>query len=114
MCPCQSKAVWVLLCRATHFTSSLMVVSGNSGPYGPFAVSLSLLVTGLAVPYGLPREFMQTMKNLDVSKALPGPPSSGPHQSDTSALPVRAWQITIQLSRSGDSLPLVVYATGTL
>lgn len=76
-------------------------------------MSPSLAVTGLAVPYGLPRLFMQTTKKRDRSKALPSPPSSGPHQSLTSALPVKAWQITIALSPLGDSLPLVVYATGT-
>lgn len=56
---------------------------------------------------------MQTTKKRDTSKALPWPPSNGPHQSLTSALPVKAWQMTMALSPSGDSLPLVVYATGT-
>lgn len=73
-----------------------------------------MAVTGLAVPYGLPRLFMQTMKNLDVSKTRPGPPNKGPHQSLTSALPVRAWQMTIALSAFGERMPRVVYATGTL
>lgn len=98
----------------THWTSSRIVVKGNSGPYLPLDASLSLAVTGLADPYGLPRLFMQTMKNLDVSKTLPGPPSSGPHQSLTSALPVRAWQMTMALSPFVLSFPRVVYATGTL
>lgn len=97
-----------------YLTSSRMVVRGNSGPYRPSDGSPSLAVTGLAVPYGLPSAFMQTMKNLDVSNAFPGPPRSGPHQSLTSALPVRAWQITMALSPFGDSWPRVVYATGTL
>jgi len=100
--------------RLTHFTSSLMVVSGNSGPYRPFVGSPSLHVTGLALPYGLPRLFMHMTKNREISKARPGPPSSGPHQSLTSALPVRAWQITMALSRFGDSVPLVLYASGAL
>ncbi|KAI7205959.1 hypothetical protein KC324_g8 [Hortaea werneckii] len=70
------------------FTSSLIVVNGNSGPL-----------------------FTQTTKNLDMSNALapfspsPGPPSKGPHQSPTSALPVRAWQMTMALSPWGDSVP---------
>jgi hypothetical protein len=98
----------------THWTSSLMVVRGNSGPYWPLDGSPSLAVTGLAVPYGLPRLFMHTTKKRDVSKARPGPPSKGPHQSPTSALPVRAWQMTMTLSASGERVPLVVYATGTL
>lgn len=91
-----------------------MVVRGNSGPYLSFLGSPSLLVTGLALPYGLPRLFMQITKNLEISKALPGPPSSGPHQSLTSALPVNAWQMTITLSRFGDNVPLVLYANGAL
>lgn len=70
-------------------------------------------MTGLALPYGLPKLFMQTTKNLDVSKALPGPPSRGPHQSPTSALPVSAWQMTMALSRPGDRVPYVLYATKT-
>lgn len=90
-----------------------MVVSGNSGPYLSFAGSPSLAVTGLAVPYGLPRLFMQTMKKREVSNALPGPPRRGPHQSLTSALPVRAWQMTMALSPLALSFPRVVYATGT-
>lgn len=98
----------------THFTSSLIVVRGNSGPYRPKDGSPSLAVTGLAVPYGLPKLFMQTMKKRVSSNACPGPPSKGPHQSLTSALPVNAWQITMALSRPGESCPLVVYATGTL
>lgn len=56
---------------------------------------------------------MQTTKKRETSKARPLPPSSGPHQSLTSALPVSAWQITMALSPSGDNLPLVVYATET-
>src|SRR5256885_3845988 len=78
---------WIIV---THLTSSLMVVRGNSGPYLPKAGSPFLLVTGLALPYGLPRVFRQTTKNLVVSKAWPWPPKSGPHQSATSALPLRA------------------------
>jgi hypothetical protein len=66
------------------------------------------------VPYGLPRLFIQTTKKRETSNARPGPPRSGPHQSLTSALPVKAWQMTIALSPFGDSFPLVVYATGTL
>jgi len=97
-----------------YFTSSRMVVRGNSGPYLSFFESPSLHVTGLALPYGLPRLFIQMTKNLDISNARPGPPRRGPHQSLTSALPVRAWHITIALSRFGESLPLVLYARGTL
>jgi hypothetical protein len=100
--------------KLTHFTSSLIVVSGNSGPYMPFEGSPSFAVTGLALPYGLPRLFMHTTKNLEMSNDRPGPPSNGPHQSLTSALPVNAWQITIALSPFGDSSPLVLYANGTL
>ncbi|KAK3994847.1 transcription factor/nuclear export subunit protein 2-domain-containing protein [Cladorrhinum sp. PSN332] len=96
----------------TYRTSSLMVVRGNSGPYCPLDGSPSLAVTGLAVPYGLPRLFMQTMKKREVSKARPGPPRRGPHQSLTSALPVRAWQITMALSPSGLRAPLVVSFDG--
>lgn len=92
----------------THFTSSLMVVSGKSGPYLPLDGSPSLYVTALALPYGLPRLLRQMTKNRVVSKAWPGPPRRGPHQSLTSALPLRAWQITKALLPSGDSFPLVV------
>jgi hypothetical protein len=56
---------------------------------------------------------MHMTKNLEISKDRPGPPSKGPHQSLTSALPVKAWQITIALSPFGESLPLVLYANGT-
>ncbi len=91
-----------------------MVVNGNSGPYLSCVGSPSLQVTGLALPYGLPRLFKQITKNLVKSNALPGPPIKGPHQSLTSALPVKAWQITIALSPFGDSLPRVLYAIGTL
>lgn len=97
-----------------YLTSSLIVVNGNSGPYLSFSGSPSLHVTGLALPYGLPRLFMQMTKNLEISNARPGPPRRGPHQSLTSALPVNAWHITIALSRSGESSPLVLYASGTL
>lgn len=96
-----------------YLTSSRIVVRGNSGPYLPLLGSPSLAVTGLAVPYGLPRLFIQTIKNLDISKARPGPPIRGPHQSLTSEEPVNAWQMTIALSLFEDKLPLVVYATGT-
>lgn len=106
--------MFIDMVEKTHLTSSRIVVKGNSGPYLSLLGSPSLAVTGLAVPYGLPRLFMQTMKNLEVSNTRPGPPRSGPHQSLTSALPVRAWQITMALSPLGDSLPLVVYAKGTL
>lgn len=57
---------------------------------------------------------MQITKNLEMSNDRPGPPSKGPHQSLTSALPVKAWQITMALSPAGDSFPLVLYASGTL
>lgn len=57
---------------------------------------------------------MHITKNLEISKALPGPPRRGPHQSLTSALPVKAWHITIALSRLGDNFPLVLYANGIL
>lgn len=109
----QHGDTWFCLVGVTHWTSSRIVVKGNSGPYRPLDASLSLAVTGLADPYGLPRLFMQTMKNLEVSKTRPGPPSNGPHQSLTSALPVRAWQMTMALSPFGLSFPRVVYATGT-
>jgi hypothetical protein len=99
---------------STHLTSSRTEVSGKSGPYRPSEASPSLAVTGLALPYGLPRLFMHTTKNRDVSKAFPGPPSSGPHQSPTSALPVSAWHITMALSPPGASVPYVLYATETL
>ena len=66
------------------------------------------------MPYGLPKLFMHMIKNLEISKALPGPPNSGPHQSPTSALPVNAWQMTMALSLFGDNLPFVLYASGTL
>lgn len=95
-------------------TSSRMVVRGNSGPYLSFLGSPSFAVTGLAVPYGLPRLFKHTTKNLETSKALPLRPSRGPHQSPTSALPVRAWHMIMALSAPGDKFPRVVYATGTL
>ena len=91
-----------------------MVVKGNSGPYRPCFGSPSMLVTGLALPYGLPRLFKHTMKNLVMSNAFPDPPISGPHQSATSALPERAWHMTKALSPFGDNVPRVVYATGTL
>ena len=55
---------------------------------------------------------MHITKNLETSKARPGPPKSGPHQSLTSALPVKAWHITMALSRFGESFPLVLYARG--
>ncbi len=57
---------------------------------------------------------MHMMKNRETSNARPGPPSNGPHQSPTSALPVKAWQITMALSLFGDNLPVVLYASGTL
>lgn len=98
----------------TYFTSSFTVVRGNSGPYWPNDGSPSLAVTGLALPYGLPKLLMHTTKNLDISKAFPAPPSIGPHQSPTSALPVRAWHMTMALSPAGESMPYVLYATGTL
>lgn len=98
----------------SYLTSSLIVVSGNSGPYLSLSGSPSLDVTGLALPYGLPRLFMQMTKNLEISNARPGPPSRGPHQSLTSALPVKAWHITIALSPFGESFPLVLYASGML
>jgi hypothetical protein len=100
--------------KSAYLTSSLIVVKGNSGPYLSFWGLPSLHVTGLALPYGLPRLFMQITKNLDISNARPGPPSRGPHQSLTSALPVKAWHMTIALSRFGESFPLVLYARGTL
>lgn len=67
--------------------------------------------------------FAQKMKNRVGSKARFGP-SRGPHllsasvvdlshQSSTSALPVRAWLITRQLSALALSFPQVLYATGT-
>lgn len=49
-----------------------------------------------------------------MSKALPDPPSKGPHQSLTSTLPVKAWQMTVALSFCGDSFPHVEYASGAL
>lgn len=56
--------------------------------------------------------FPQKMNHLVGSNAL-STPRSGPHQSSTSAEPVRAWQMTRQLSPRGLSLPQVLYATGT-
>lgn len=61
------------------------------------------MVTGEADPYGEPNAFPQKIKNLEVSKAFPGP-INGPHlppfshgtivllvyQSSTSALPDNA------------------------
>lgn len=104
----------ILRVRRTYFTSSLIVVSGNSGPYWPSCGSPLMFVTGLAVPYGLPKLFRQTMKNLVTSKARPAPPIKGPHQSLTSALPDNAWHMTIALSPFSESFPRVLYATGTL
>lgn len=97
-----------------YFTSSLIVVRGNSGPYRSRFGSPSTAVTGLALPYGLPKLLRQTIKNLVMSKALPEPPIKGPHQSATSALPDRAWHMTRALSPFGDSLPRELYAIGTL
>jgi hypothetical protein len=97
----------------SHLTSSRTVVSGNSGPYRPCVGSPSLFVIGLPLPYGLPKLLKHTTKNLEVSNALPSLPSSGPHQSETSALPVKAWQMTMALSPAGDSLPKCLYAIGT-
>lgn len=74
----------------SYLISSLMVVKGNSGPYLSFCRFPPLHVTGLALPYGLPKLFIHITKNLEISKARPGPPSNGPHQSLTSALPVKA------------------------
>ena len=91
-----------------YLTSSLTVVRGNSGPYRSRLGSPSTLVTGLALPYGLPKLFKQTMKNLVISKARPEPPINGPHQSATSALPDRAWHITRALSPLAESFPRVV------
>src|SRR6266576_3758916 len=68
-------------------TSSLTVVGGNSGPY--LLPVPELTVTGDAVPYGDPNTLAQKMKNRPASKAFPLP-ISGPHQSSTSALPVKA------------------------
>lgn len=90
-----------------------MVVSGNSGPYLSRLGSPSNLVTELALPYGLPKLLRHTMKNLVKSKARPVAPIKGPHQSLTSALPVKAWHMTMALSPVCDSLPRVVYDTGT-
>lgn len=94
-------------------TSSRMVVEGKSAPYHLSAGFPFLAVTGLAVPYGLPRTFMQITKNLSVSKVCPGP-RRGPHQLSMSALPERAWQTTITLSAREERVPNVMYATGTL
>lgn len=91
-----------------------MVVSGNSGPYLSRLGSPSKLVTELAVPYGLPKLLRHKMKNLVKSNARPVGPIRGPHQSLTSALPVKAWHMTMALSPVGESLPRVVYDTGTL
>ena len=71
-------------------------------------------VTGLALPYGLPRLLRQMTKNRVISKAFPAPPINGPHQSATSALPDNAWHITNTLLPCGESLPSVLYAMGTL
>jgi hypothetical protein len=109
-----AETIVELLFVFSYFTSSRMVVRGNSGPYIPLLGSPSFAVTGLALPYGLPKLLRQTTKNLDMSNALPEPPSSGPHQSLTSALPVKAWQITMTLSQLALSLPRWLYATGTL
>lgn len=62
--------------KDTYRTSSLIVVRGNSGPYG-FPVS-GFIVKGDAVPYGEPKALAQNMKNLVGSNALPFP-ISGPH-----------------------------------
>lgn len=121
-------------------TSSRTLTKGNSGPYcSPVSV---LIVSGDAEPYGEPRTLAQKIKNFVVSKALFGP-IRGPHlqiirvrevntvvsrdnqgiatdlssyayQSSTSALPVKAWQITITLSAVSFSLPKVFHAIGTL
>ena len=93
---------------AAYFTSSLIVVNGNSGPYLSFRESPSLRVTGLALPYGLPKLLRHITKNLEVSNARPFPPKSGPHQSPTSALPVRAWHMTMTLSLFCESFPFVM------
>lgn len=116
-----SRSLWKLYQSAytskesqlPYLTSSRIVVNGNSGPYISFPGIPSLYVTGLALPYGLPKLFMQITKNLEMSNALPGPPNKGPHQSLTSALPVKAWHMTIALSRFGESFPRVLYASGT-
>ena len=99
--------------QGTHLTSSLIVVNGNSGPYRSRLGSPLRLETELALPYGLPKLLRHTIKNLVTSKARPRPPISGPHQSLTSALPVKAWQMTRALSAREESFPRVVYATGT-
>ena len=89
---CYNPSVFFCSLRwhTAHFTSSLMVVNGNSGPYRSRLGSPSTLVTGLALPYGLPKLLRQITKNLVVSNALPEPPINGPHQSATSALPDKA------------------------
>ncbi|KAH3668665.1 hypothetical protein OGAPHI_002419 [Ogataea philodendri] len=92
-------------------TSSRTVHSGNSGPY--LSLYSPSMVTGEADPYGLPNEFRQMMKNLVGSNAR-SLPISGPHQSFTSADPVNACAISMQLSPLSLSLPHVLYATGTL
>lgn len=65
-----------------------------------------LRVTGDDVPYGEARMLQQTMKKWRGSNTRPAP-SSGPHQSLTSADPVKAWHTTSAaripaMSRSGD------------
>lgn len=107
-----SWTIVVVSTDITYRTSSRIVVDGKSAPYQPWEKSPFLAVTGLAVPYGLPRLFIQTTKNLSVSNAFPGP-RSGPHQSLTSALPDNAWQMIMTLLAFGDSLPQLMYATGT-
>lgn len=62
---------------------------------------------GDAEPYGEPITLAQKTKNRLVSNAAPRP-KSGPHQSSTSLLPVRAWQRTRQLSQLALRRPQVL------
>src|SRR5690242_10631031 len=115
---------------------SATVITGKSGPYGlPVAGSVD---HGPVVPRQPPSRFVDTTKKRSVSKALPGPiipshhPSPRPAEPSRSsaanpsrvpsggavlatpaawASPLSAGQTRITLSRWGDSVPYVSYAT---
>lgn len=86
------------------------MVLGNSFPYNE--VVFGLEHTGLDDPYGLPRALQQMTQYRVVSIAgFVGPDSRNDHQSKQSALPERAWHITITFVPDAFSLPLMVNAT---
>src|SRR5690349_18911085 len=117
---------------------SATVITGKSGPYGlPVAGSID---DGPVVPRQPPSRFVDTTKKRSVSNALPGPIIPSHQPSPLPALPSRsvapkpsrvlsaggvlakpaawasplsAWHTRMTLSRRGERVPYVSYATRT-